>query len=978
GSNITMKIDNKDLIVTAPPAPRTQGQPGGGVSFSGTGQPPQGFRAGGSSLSISNYRTGGNFNTWPNLNSIGFACRPGDEVLFSDFKVLASGRADTKNNVLFGREAGATYAIFKNLPGVTVTADGIINVKNNTDRTIVGYADPSHGSLTMLRTEFSTKAGRKPVRAKMYVTSMGSCEVFINGKRMGEDWFIPGSTQFRETIGYYAYDVTSMIKQGENCIGALLSPGWYTGYMTFTVDNYNFFGDTEALLAKLVITYDDGTRDVVTTRPEKWKVWKNGPVEYGSFFQGERYNAKKEAGISVNGNVNGWSTCEYDDSRWAQAETVTPREWIKPGIVARFDQPVRVAEVLTARRVMPVHSDDNHTFTYDMGVNMVGVPSITVPAGWLKEGDVVIMRYGEQLYPGLEGDEQEYIDLYGYTGKGKGVAGRILTETYRAALATDFYTAKGSGEVVIQPHTTYRGYQYIQITIPGHTGPLPVENVKGLVLSSGPVPDGTYEAVTADGRTGELVNRLFKNIQRSQLGNFFTIPTDCPQRNERMGWTGDAQAYSRTATYNADVRNFFRQWMVALRNDQTTSGGIGSTVPSYNTAREESFPDGTTWAGAVCMVPWQLYTQYGDLQTVQENMPAMKAWLEGMARFPFSDEYPHLSARTTGLADWLAVDRNTPSDLVNNAIYIYLMEVTAVMADAVGDREYAEVLRQRHSLAKEEWNKCYVDPATGKTRNSKGGLVHSQTSYATPLNFNTFSDSNLKKAQDYLAELAVNPSASGDGKNQYPSCSITTGFSGTPNILPALSRAGKVNEAYCMFTCTEYASWLYPVIKGATSVWERWNGYEMAFRNGGDNSMNSFNHFALGAAGQWMYEFQLGITTDHRKGEAGYKHFVLQPSAGKGFTSLKGSYNSLYGRISSSWTADGNGNMASYSATVPANTSATLYLPVSESAEEFLQVKGAVFKGKGFRNNIEVAIYELESGSFRFTITKKGVKAESF
>lgn len=290
-------------------------------------------------------------------------------------------------------------------------------------------------------------------------------------------------------------------------------------------------------------------------------------------------------------------------------------------------------------------------------------------------------------------------------------------------------------------------------------------------------------------------------------------------------------------------------------------------------------PDIKAWAGAMCMVPWQLYTQYRYIQTVQKNMPAMKARLEGMARFPFSNQYPNLSVRTTGLADWVAVGRNTPSDLINNAIYIYLMEVTAIMADAVGDRQYAGMLSQRHTLAKEEWNKCYVDPATGKTRTSKG----------------------------------------------------------------------------------------------ATSVWERWNGYEMAFRNGGDKSMNSFNHFALGAAGQWMYEFQLGITTDHGNGEAGYKHFMLQPSAGQGFTSLKGSFNSIYGRNSSNWTADGKGSMTSYRAKIHANTSDTHYPPVSENAVEFLQVKGARFTGTCRRNNINVVIYELESGSYKFDITDNRV-----
>lgn len=973
-SNITLQIDSQTLQTTVQTGP--SGLPGGAPQAGGG--PPRGGR--GSGITITNYGAGGNFNTFPNLNSVGFASRPGDEVVFTNYKILNKGQSSTDNNVVFDTKTGSTYSVFEKLPGVTLSESGTeITVKNNTEKTIVGYSDPSYGSLTMLRTQFSTGSGKKVAKAKMFVTAMGANEVYINGKRMGEDWFGPGDSQFRETLCYYAYDVTGMIENGSNSIGAILSPGWYTGYMTFSSGNFNFFGDTEALLAKLVITYSDGTEDIIVSNPDTWKLCKNGPIEYGSFFQGERYNAKKESDISINGNPNGWSTSAYDDSKWAKAEIVKQRDWVKFDIIARYDQAVRIAEILYAKKVMDVHSNDEHTYTYNMGVNMVGVPSVTIPAGWLKDGDVVIIRYGEQLYPGFAGDEQEYIDLYGYTGKGKGVAGRILTESYRGAFATDFYTAKNSNEVVIQPSTTYRGYQYIQITIPNHTGPLPLGNVKGLVLSSDKLPAGTYTAETTDNITGTYVNQLFKNIQRSQLGNFFTIPTDCPQRNERMGWTGDAQAYTRTGTYNSDARNFFRQWMVALRNDQgigsatDAAGGIGSTVPTYNRTDGTNFPDGTTWAAAVCMVPWQLYIQYGDKQIIEENIEAMMAWLNGMDFYNFSDKYTHLSLKTSGLADWLAVDNNTPPQLVNNAIYIYMMEVTAIMADAIGKTEYASKLKERHALAKAEWNEVYVDPATGKTRNANGALVHTQTSYATPLNFNTFSDENIKKAQVYLAELASNPSASNKGDKTYPKFSITTGFSGTPNILPALSRSGKVKEAYNMFTCPDYASWLYPVIKGSTSIWERWNGYELAFRKGGENSMNSFNHFALGAVGQWMYEFQLGITNDHANGEAGYKHFILQPTAGEKFTSLKGSYTSNYGIISSSWNADGNGNMTSYNAAVPANTTATLYLPVNDTIANFKATKGVTFVKKTTRNNITVAEYELSSGSYSFTINARNV-----
>ena len=411
--------------------------------------------------------------------------------------------------------------------------------------------------------------------------------------------------------------------------------------------------------------------------------------------------------------------------------------------------------------------------------------------------------------------------------------------------------------------------------------------------------------------------------------------------------------------------------MASLRADQgigsekDVPGGIGSTVPTYNRADDPTFADGTTWSAAICMVPWQLYTQYGDIQVIEENIEAMMNWLNGMDFYDFSEDYPHLSSKTSGLADWLAMDNNTPSDLVNNAIYIYMMEVTAVMADVIGKTEYSAILKERHGLAKAEWNKAYVDAATGLTHTADGKLVHSQASYATPLNFNCFADDVKAKAEANLATLAANPSASGNGDKKYPEFTITTGFSGTPNILPSLSRAGRNYEAFRMFICTDFTSWLYPVTKGATSIWERWNGLEVAFGLDNQNNMNSFNHFALGAVGQWMYEDQLGI-----KGvEKGYKHFVLQPSAGPKYTALKGTYESHYGMICSEWTADGNGKMLMYKAEVPANSTATLFLPVTKEVTTGHSVDGARFVRITENNNLNVAQYELESGKYIFDIS---------
>ena len=289
------------------------------------------------------------------------------------------------------------------------------------------------------------------------------------------------------------------------------------------------------------------------------------------------------------------------------------------------------------------------------------------------------------------------------------------------------------------------------------------------------------------------------------------------------------------------------------------------------------------------------------------------------------------------------------------------------------------ILRERHRLASLEWNRAYVDPVSGMTRALDGRVVHTQTSYATPLQFNVFDDINLPRAQEYLVTLAATPNLSGPDPQKhidadhFKPCTITTGFSGTPNILPALSRAGRWKEAYDLFTCNELPSWLYPVTMSATSVWERWNGYEAAFSEPNHNTMNSFNHFALGSVGRWMYEYQLGISPGE---EAGYKHFILQPVAGGDYRSLKGSFESEYGRICSAWMADGAGRMTAYTAEVPANNSATLYLPVGEGEFEFGGNEWAQFQGTERHNGILTAIYELSSGRHAFLIGDAQVSVE--
>lgn len=975
---------------------------------------------------VHTFVTGNNYNTFPHLGKIGFSVKNvGDDVSLTDYKLVDIGQSAKRT--LFDSTTGANYSIFSSLPNSGITTTGNTIRVRPTAAAQLGpkYADPTYGAQTHLRTEFRVNPTKEIAQAKLYVTAQGAYEMFINGDRVSDDYMNPGMATFAKTLNYNTYDVTDMLSTGTNAVGALLGPGFWTGNMTFTPGNYNMFGDSEALLAKMVVTYGDGTSETILTDPSTWKSFNDGPNRYADNFQGVRYDASKEP------NVAGWSTTAYKNallSKWSPAEVIPLKAGLNPEIIARQDQPVHEVERLTAKRVLETHSADDTTWTYDMGVNMVGVPTVTIPAGTLQAGDEVLFRFAETIYPGNSDSPnttypgadprtptpKPYADLYGPSGSYRpGVAGRILTDTYRAATPHDVYVASAADatrDVVITPNFTFRGYQYIEITVPRRTTPLPLENVDGIVLSSIDLPEGTYTATTSDDNyTGKLANQFFKNAQRSQVGNFFSLPTDCPQRNERMGWTGDLQAYARSATYNStDTQAFLRQWLIALRDAQGVNGGIGDTVPiiSLTGDRGTNYPQSPTWEGAVAQAPWQLYTQYGDTQIIRENFPTIRKWLDSYLANGgvLSTDYPGLTSRTSGNADHISMDANTQAHMVGQAMYLYYLDISSQMADIIGETAYAEVLRGRYTQGVDSFNRLYVDPQTGFTLNATPGatlvtgrtLQDSQASYATPLALDLFSDEMTVQAgpnqgltyQEFatkrLAELIADPAQSNNGAGPLAGTglfsggqasnkpyTITTGFNATPNILPALTKNGQIDTAYKLFSNDDFASWLYPVTLGATSMWELWNSYERGFAQGGNSQMNSQNHFALGASQAWMYEYQLGITS---AGEKGYRDFILQPVPGGEFTSVEGSMGSTYGEIESAWKATA-GELTSYSTTVPANTTATLYLPTDTAVSGFQAIPGVSFVGMTERNGLDVAEFKLGAGGYEFDVDGSTVTA---
>ena len=882
-------------------------------------------------------------NTYPNLNSVGFAARAGESATFTNYTISNGGRFAT--GTLLDADTGAAYAIFDGLDGVTV--DGNTIIVEGGENGALAYADPSYGAVPMLRTTFT--ADEDITRARLYITAQGIYNFYINGQELAADeWFNPGSTEYDSILAYSVYDVTDYLLSGENVLGAVLGEGWWTGMTTFECLNNNYYGDQPALMAKLVLTTADGASSTVVTDSQSWKYCGDGPVRLASLYQGERYDATKEAA------VEGWTAPGFDDSAWKPASVIeTRKQFTSPALVTRYDKPVHVIRTNEVVSALGETKPGSDAYLYDMGENVSGVPVITIPADYAKPGETMTVRFAEILYPELE----EYTS--------SGVNGLLMVENYRTALVTDFYTMK-EGENVFAPDLTFHGYRYIEIS--GLGKELPAECIRMQVLSSLDA-SATYESSNA------LVNQLFANIVNSTTSNYLSLPTDCPQRDERMGWTGDAQVYALSASYVADTYNFMRQWMDTVRADCGKDTGLSSQYcpafvnydPAADTIPHKGQSFGITWNALVVTIPYNLYMQTGDPAILRDNIDNIYTYVDHLINTPLKykdasgdkQTETRLTGETGTLCDHLA---RVPTDGVSlgNALYIACLDETALMAEALGDAERASYYRETAATAREAWNELFIDPETGMTKNAKGVIQDTQASYATPLRFNVFNDANMGKALSHYMRTIAEPSLTDSDGLEVPPYTITTGFNATGNVLNALSDHGLNETAYKLFESTEYASWLYPVTQGATSIWERWNGYTNELGFNGNNSMNSFNHYSFGAVYEWMTAYQLGICAD--PAQPGYQHFILQPTAGGSFRYAKGSFESPYGTIASGWTAE-DGKMTSYDAFVPANTSATLYLPVSAALEipQGMEVTGTLT-----HNGLDCICLELPAGSWHF------------
>jgi alpha-L-rhamnosidase len=922
-----------------------------------SGPPAAGRRKAGSTVSLNPARdpagAAHDFLTYGLLCDIGFQVDAGQSASFSNFTI-----ANTRNpaNAVFHEDLTqlpyrGLYRRFAEDAHSGLRIEHGAYVLTGGKRAAFVVADPSHGSMPMLRTTFDV--GTKKIKAaRLYATARGIYELYLNGKRVGDGYYNPGLTQYNRTHLYQTYDVTNEVAAGRNALGALLGEGWWSGLLSFG-NIWNHFGDRQSLLAKLVVIYDDGSREVLTTNDRMWKYFNDGPIVYSSLSMGEVYDAMREA------SVEGWSTASYDDRAWHSATKVPLQGTAFMGpsmdasgaaginydhlsIVGQIGEPAKIYQVLTARSVKEVRKG---VYVYDMAQNLVGVPRIRFEQG--EPGRRVIIRVSEMLYPDQE-------------ASGANV-GMIMTENYRAALSQDQYVMK-AGAQTFQPRFTSHGFQYLEIT--GLDAPLPLSRVQAVAISSLQRVTASYES------SNPKVNRLWSNLVWSNVDNFLTIPTDCPQRNERMGWSGDLSVFSRTATYLSEAGPFLERHMRAMRDVQLPSGKFTDIAPVGG-----GF-GGLLWGSAGITVAWEAYQQYADTALLREHYAAMVAYSDYLNST--IDPATGLN-RDVQLGDWLGPqNEKLGAAFLATAYHVYDLGIMVRVAQILGRQEDAAKYRRMLLERKAFFNRTFVNgdrktlglvgpsvfpggPLIGK---GEYQVADTQTSYAVGLALGAFSDENIPYMEKNLA-AAVERENVDDRGSRRPKYSLMTGFIGTAWITKALSDMGRTDLAYRLLQNNQYPSWLYAVDQGATTIWERLNGYTVENGFGGNNSMNSFNHYSFGAVGQWLMAHSLGI----ERGEPGFKSFVLRPEpdpTGQ-MTWAKGHYESEYGTIESAWSLERG--VLTYTATVPANTSATLFLParssqnVQEAGTPAANADGITFS----RYENGKALYQLTSGTYRFT-----------
>lgn len=708
------------------------------------------------------------------------------------------------------------------------------------------------GTPGCFRREFDVPG---PVRrAIVYASARGLFELTLGGRKAGEDLFAPEWTDYDKRIHYRAYDVTALIVPGRNILDATLGDGWWSGYVGWQETRARYGSLENSLLVQLEVEFADGSRHTFGTGAD-WQC-ATGPILSSDFMMGETFDARRTPAV------------------WLPAREVAAP--LVP-LVAQRAEPVRLMETL---KPVSVNEISPGVWIYDLGQNISGWVRLrlNVPAGTR-----VQVRHGERLSPD----------------------GTLYTENLRRARATDIYIAGGSGPETYEPHFTFHGFQYVELTgLPG--APLPAA-VTGCVIHSATPSAGRFECSHAG------VNRLWLNGLWSQKDNFLTVPTDCPQRDERLGWMGDAQVFLRTASCNMEVAAFFTKWMVDVEDAQTPDGIFPDTAPRLREGENfvglGNLGGSAGWADAGVIVPYTLWRVYGDRRILERHYAAMVKWVDWIARHNPSGL--RLNELANNYGDWLCLPSDTSfgthspmKNLLATAYWADDAAKLARIARELGRSEDARRFQTMFEHVRAAFQREWLLP--------DGRLaVETQTAYLLALAFDLLPDNVRARAADRLV-----------ANIRDLDWHLSTGFIGISHLNPQLTLAGHADVAYRLLLREDYPSWLYPVQHGATTIWERWNGWTHA--DGFFNPhMNSFNHYSLGSVGEWLFRHVAGIELD--ADVPGFARSVLRPFIGPGLDFARASYLSLHGEINSHWRR--TGDQLTWEIRVPANTAARVYVP---------------------------------------------------
>jgi alpha-L-rhamnosidase len=741
------------------------------------------------------------------------------------------------------------------------------------------------------------------VDARLYATARGVCRAWINGQLVSDEQLAPGWTDYDKRILYRCHDVTKLLgNSGEQVLGAQIADGWHKGALGWT-GNSSCWGNAVKLLMRLRLVHADGTVTDIGSDGQ-WRT-ANSPILASSFQRGEHYDAGLEP--------VGWNLPGFDDSAWHRSHTLAlddlTRLQAHPGPAVR---PLREYQATRAWESRP------GVWIFDLGQNIAGHARIraNVPAG-----TTLRIRHGEMVTP----DQRLYVD------------------NLRGALSTDFFTAAGGKDEIWEPAFTFHGFQYVELS--GWPGEPPLDAVCGILISSACPAAGSFSC------SEPMLNRLYSNIVHTQLANYIDVPTDCPQRDERLGWTGDAQAYIRTAICSFDVASFFTKWHQDLRDAQFPDGCFPNFAPNV----PGMYPKDPNWnkgdaawgdAGTIC--PMTIYQCYADRDQLAASYPSMLKWVDYLAGTMGRNLYVRYEAsgpKPWMVGDWLNVDVDTAHEIIMTAFVAHSARLTAQAAAILGKTDDAKRLDDFHAKVRNAFIREFVQSdgrVIGKTR-----IEETQTAYLLALHFDLVP--NEKRAAVF--EHLIASLAKADWH-------LTSGFVGLPYLMPVLSANGRADVAFRLLTNTTYPSWLYPITQGATTIWERWNGWKKDV-GPADPSMNSYSHYAYGAVGEWLFSDIAGIDLI----ETGFKRIRIRPRLGGTLTKAEATHTCLYGPIRSAWEIQGV--TLSLKVEIPANTTAQVHIPTQDQGS--IREGGKPWTGTMAAGEPGYVVLELGSGSYAFS-----------